>query len=328
MVTAVRAGTIDVSPLPKRKERPYQFRNRRHDGCAPMTATTEHASAARRRVPVRYLFGGVVLAVAGWFLYIYDSAGDNDIVEGFRTLADGFGRVPSLVSDTSGISSLWRFIFEREGLFSAPETSSNPPVITHVYDHITLVLTSMLVAVVVAVILGVIAHRVKALSALIVGTSSVLLTIPSLALFAIFLTIVGTGDRGPLIALGLYSLLPILRNTVTGLDDVDSAVVESAKGVGLSPFQRLTKIELPMAWPVILTGIRVATLLNIGIAAIAPLVGGTGLGYYINAGLNDYPAANTVERMWTGVVFAILLALLFDLGFWLVRRLTTPKGIR
>lgn len=294
------------------------------------TTTAEDASDVRTRRPItgKHLFGLVIVGAVGWFLYIYDSAGNNDVVGGVRVLVDGVGRIPTLLSDTSGVSSWWRFVFEREGLITAPAASKNPPVISHVYDHITLVLTSMLAACVVAVILGVVAHRVKALAAVIVGTSSVMLTIPSLALFAMLLTVVGTGDRGPLVALSLYSLLPILRNTVTGLDSVDSAVVESAKGVGLSPVQRLVRIELPLAWPVILTGIRVATLLNIGIAAIAPLVGGTGLGYYINAGLNDYPAANTVERMWTGVIFAVLLALAFDLGFWLIRRLTTPKGLR
>jgi osmoprotectant transport system permease protein len=157
-----------------------------------------------------------------------------------------------------------------------------------------------------------------------------MLTIPSLALFAVFISVpgIGIGDRGPIIALTMYSILPILRNTVIGLEDVDRAVIESAKGMGLDARRRLLRIELPLAWPIILTGIRVATLLNIGIAAIAPLVGGTGLGRYINDGLQRFPDLTSVERMWTGVVFTILLALVADLFFTLLRRLTTSKGLR
>ena len=98
--------------------------------------------------------------------------------------------------------------------------------------------------------------------------------------------------------------------------------------MGLNARQRLLQIELPLAWPVILTGIRVATLLNIGIAAIAPLVGGTGLGQYINDGLQRFPDVTSVERIWTGVVFTILLALVADIGFTLLRRFTTSKGLR
>ncbi len=188
----------------------------------------------------------------------------------------------------------------------------------------------MFFAVIISTALGVLVHRVKALAGIVVGISSILLTIPSLALFSIFIPVswIGIGDRGPLIALGLYSILPILRNTVTGLEEVDAAVVESAKGMGFSAFQRLRRVELPLAWPVILTGIRVAALLNVGIAAIAVLVGGSGLGVYINDGLTRYPNPGSVERMWTGVVFTILLALILDLIFTLIRKYTTPSGLR
>src|SRR5690606_35863632 len=101
---------------------------------------------------------------------------------------------------------------------------------------------------------------------------------------------------------------------------------EAAKGMGLGAWSRLARIELPLAWPVILTGIRVATLLNIGIAAIAPLVGGTGLGGYVRDGLQRYPEFTAVERMWTGVVFTVLLALVADALLGVLRRFTTSKG--
>ncbi|NQY56903.1 MAG: ABC transporter permease [Ilumatobacteraceae bacterium] len=189
---------------------------------------------------------------------------------------------------------------------------------------------SMAFATAISVVLGVLVHRVSALRGPILGFAAVMLTVPSLALFAIFISIpaIGVGDRGPIIALTLYSILPILRNTIVGLEEVDGAVKESAKGMGLNPTQRLLRIELPLAWPVILTGIRVATLLNIGIAAIAPLVGGTGLGRYINDGLQRFPDVTSVERMWTGVLFTILVALVADLLFAVLRRFTTSKGLR
>lgn len=272
-------------------------------------------------MPLRGLFGLALATAVLWYLFVADTAGDNDVSQGLADLARGVGELPSLVADGEAYSDLWTFMFEAEGLGT---------ILGHTVDHAQLVLTSMFWAILISIGLGILAHRVTTLRAPIVSVASLLLTIPSLALFAVFISIsfIGIGDRGPLIALTLYSILPILRNTVTGLDEVDRAVVESAKGMGLSPFQRLARIELPLAWPVILTGIRVATLLNVGIAAIAKLVGGTGLGVYINDGLTRYPNVGSVERMWTGVIWTILLALVLDLVFTAIRALTTPKGLR
>ena len=180
----------------------------------------------------------------------------------------------------------------------------------------------------VAVTAGIIGYKIRPLRGVLIGVANVFLTIPSLALFAIFIPWVGLGFAPSFLALLLYSLLPILRNTITGLESVDPAVIESAKGVGLNPVQRLLRIELPLAWPVIITGIRVATLLTVGIAAIAVLVGGPGLGRYIQDGLNRYPLPTSVERMWTGIVFTVALALILDLGYTLLRRFTTSAGIR
>jgi osmoprotectant transport system permease protein len=180
----------------------------------------------------------------------------------------------------------------------------------------------------VGLVVGIVIHRVRVLRPPALGLASVFLTLPSLALFAIFVPVVGIGDRGPLIALFMYSLLPVIRNTVTGLEEVDQSIVESARGMGLSAVQRLLKIELPLAFPVILTGVRVATLLNTGIAAIAVLVGGSGLGVYIQEGLTRYPLPNSVEAMWIAVAFSVGLALVFDLAFAILRRLTTSKGLQ
>lgn len=158
--------------------------------------------------------------------------------------------------------------------------------------------------------------------------ASVFLTLPSLALFVLFIPIFGLGFWPPFVALFMYSLLPILRNTVTGLAEVNPAVMESAKGMGLSSRQILWQVQMPLAWPVILTGIRVSALLTAGIAAIATLVAGGGLGDFIKEGLTRLGLPNGVEAIWTGTVFIVLLALLFDAAFVLLRRLTTPSGIR
>lgn len=195
-------------------------------------------------------------------------------------------------------------------------------------EHAQMVIIAMVVGTVICIVLGVLAHRFKFLQEPFLGGASVLITIPSLALFAILIPLVGIGDNPAIIALIIYSLMPILRNTIAGLEGVDPAVVESAKGMGLSGLQRLRIVELPLAWPVIITGIRVSALLNTGIAAIAVLVGGGGLGIFINDGLNRYPLPTSVERTWTGIVFTVGLALLFDLAFSGINRMTTSKGIR
>ncbi len=274
-----------------------------------------------QRLPVRAIFGTLLAAVVVWYLFIFDTAANNDVIEGFRTLIDGFIALPELVSDGEAYSNWWTYVNDQEGW---------SPILGHTVDHVQLVGMSMLFATLISIGLGIAIHRQRRLRGPVMGLASVLITIPSLALFAIFISVpgIGIGDRGPIIALVLYSILPILRNTITGLEGVDQAVIESARGMGLNARQRLLRVELPLAWPVILTGMRVATLLNIGIAAISVLVGGTGLGVYINDGLQRFPNVTSVERMWTGVIFTIALALVADLVFTLVRRLTTSKGLR
>ena len=160
------------------------------------------------------------------------------------------------------------------------------------------------------------------------AVASVFLTLPSLALFVLFIPLFGLGFWPPFVALFMYAILPILRNTVTGLSEVNPAVMESARGMGLSSRQVLVQVQLPLAWPVIITGIRVSVLLTAGIAAIATLVAGGGLGDFIKEGLSRLGLPNGIEAIWTGTVFIVLLALFFDGLLVLVRRATTPAGIR
>ena len=176
-----------------------------------------------------------------------------------------------------------------------------------------------------AVVLAIATMRHPFAKELALAISSVFLTIPSLALFTIFIPIVGLGFTPSFIALYLYAIMPILRNTTAGLDAVDSSVLESAKGMGLNRFQVLTKVQLPLAWPIMLAGIRVSALLTVGISAIATLVAGGGLGDFIKSGLARLPLPNSLEAIWTGVILSLALAFVIDSLLRGVGRFTTPR---
>ncbi|MGB9374501.1 MAG: ABC transporter permease [Jiangellales bacterium] len=195
-------------------------------------------------------------------------------------------------------------------------------------QHARIVLVVILTATVFAVLLGILVERRATARAAVLSIAGIFLTIPSLALFALFIPIVGIGNPPAMVALFMYSLLPILRNTVTGLDGVDPAVVESARGMGMTPRQQLIRVRLPLAWPLIMAGVRVSSLLVVGIAAIAVLVGGDGLGTFLQLGLTRLGFPGSIESVWVGTVFIVLLGLLLDVAFATVQRLTTSRGLR
>jgi osmoprotectant transport system permease protein len=194
--------------------------------------------------------------------------------------------------------------------------------------HAIVVAISLAIAIVIGVTLGVLVYRRERAANVALAITSTFLTIPSLALFGLFIPIFGLGYKPAVVALVMYALLPILRNTVTGLRSVDPAVAESAQGMGMSARERLFRIELPLAWPVIIAGVRVSTMLLMGIAAIAAVVNGPGLGEDIFAGLARIGGANALNLVLGGTLGIILLALLFDTFFNLLGKLTTSKGIR
>lgn len=208
------------------------------------------------------------------------------------------------------------------------DASTRGELLEQTLEHIYLTLIPVLIAVVAGLVLGIAAHRMAWLRQPILSTVSTFLTIPSLALFAILIPIVGIGAQPAIVALTLYALLPIVRNTLSGLFSVDQAVVESAKGMGMGGMKRLVRIELPNAWPVVLAGVRVATLLTVGIAAIAALVGGPGLGNEIFAGIRRIGSAGALESLLGGTLAIVVLAMLFDLFYLAVGRLTIPRGLR
>jgi osmoprotectant transport system permease protein len=194
--------------------------------------------------------------------------------------------------------------------------------------HAIVVAISLAIAVVIGVTLGVLVYRRERLANAALAITSTFLTIPSLALFGIFIPIFGLGYKPAVVALVMYALLPILRNTVTGLQSVDPAVAESAQGMGMNARERLLRIELPLAWPVIIAGVRVSTMLLMGIAAIAAVVNGPGLGDDIFAGLARIGGANAFNQVLGGTLGIIVLAILFDTFFNVLGKLTTSRGIR
>lgn len=195
-------------------------------------------------------------------------------------------------------------------------------------EHLLVVLLSVGIATVIGVGIGLLVWNSGIGRSVAVTGAAILLTVPSLALLAILSPLFGLGWGPTVVALVLYSLLPIIRNTVVGLREVPDHVLESARGMGMAPRTVLLRVQLPMAWPIILTGIRVATQLAIGIAAIGAYVAGPGLGQYIFKGLSSLGSKNALNYALSGTVGVILLALLADAVFVLVTRYTTPRGLR
>jgi osmoprotectant transport system permease protein len=195
-------------------------------------------------------------------------------------------------------------------------------------EHVVVTATAVLLATVIGVGLGLATYDRPRARQFVIGLTSVFLTIPSLALFGLFISVLGLGTTPVVVALVLYSLLPIVANTVVGLREVDPAIVESAQGMGMGRLQRLFRIELPLAWPVILTGMRVSTLLALGIAAIGAYILGPGLGNDIFAGLGRITSPNALNLVLGGTLGVVVLAVLFDLFYVLLNRLTTSRGIR
>lgn len=170
---------------------------------------------------------------------------------------------------------------------------------------------------------GVLVHRVPLLRQPLLGLASIVQTIPSLAMLALLQIVLGRIGIVPAItALALYAVLPILRNTYTGLSNVPAASIEAARGLGFRPAQRLWLVELPMALPIIIAGVRTSTVITVGIATLATLIGAGGLGDFIVSGLS----LNQQQRILLGVIAAALLALLADGLIALIEKLLR-KGI-
>jgi osmoprotectant transport system permease protein len=196
------------------------------------------------------------------------------------------------------------------------------------YQQASLVFQCMVVATLAGVLIGVLTYRSEWAGNFATLATSTILTIPSLAMIGLLIPIVGLGVPPTVISLTLYGLLPIVRNSIVGLRGVDPSLIDAAQGIGMSRIARLAKVELPLAWPPILTGIRVSTQMLMGIAAIAAYASGPGLGNEIFRGIASLGSKNALNQVLSGTLGIIILALLFDAAYVLIGHLTIPRGIR
>ncbi|WP_305093071.1 ABC transporter permease [Prescottella sp. R16] len=201
-------------------------------------------------------------------------------------------------------------------------------LLTDSFLHVSAVVQSVAIAGVIAVLIGIAVYRSPIGSAVATGLASTILTLPSFALLGLLIPILGLGVAPTVTALVLYALLPIIRNTIIGLASVDPAVTDAAKGVGMGRLHVLGRIELPLAWPSILAGIRVSTQMLMGILAIAAYAKGPGLGNLIFSGLSRVGSPTAVPQALTGTVLIVVLALVLDGLLVLLGRFTISRGIR
>jgi osmoprotectant transport system permease protein len=188
-------------------------------------------------------------------------------------------------------------------------------------QHIGLTFISLLIAVLVGLPLGILITRKKELAGVILGIAGILQTIPSIALLGFMIPLLGIGAKPAIVALFLYALLPIIRNTYTGIREVNPSVTDAATGMGMNRKQLLYKIQLPLAMPVILAGIRTATVINVGVATLAAYIAAGGLGEFIFGGI----ALNNANMIMAGAIPAALLAILFDGLLSLLQRVQLRK---
>ncbi|WAP51293.1 ABC transporter permease [Arthrobacter sp. ATA002] len=196
------------------------------------------------------------------------------------------------------------------------------------WQHFSLVAQCLVAAAVLAVLAAALAYRSPVLRSAADSISAIGLTIPSFAMIGLLITPLGFGVRPAVVVVGFFALLPILRNAIVGLSEVPASTVEAARGLGMGRIRIFLRIELPLAWPVILAGIRVSGQMVMGIAAVAAYALGPGLGGFIFSGLSRLGGANSLESVVTGVVGVVLLALILDLLLVGLGRLTIPRGIR
>lgn len=175
--------------------------------------------------------------------------------------------------------------------------------------HLLLVLVSEVAAISIAVPMGVLAVRYDRLKGPILSVGNVAQTVPPLAIIALMFPLIGLGFLPSLIALFLYALLPVLVNTITGLENVEESTIDAARGMGMTSNERLTKIRFPLALPVIFAGIRTSTVINVGTAYLAFFIGGGGLGVWVISGINLFNMPQVVAGAVPGALLAIGLDL-------------------
>uniref|UniRef100_UPI003D7F4C42 ABC transporter permease/substrate-binding protein n=1 Tax=Pedobacter sp. TaxID=1411316 RepID=UPI003D7F4C42 len=206
--------------------------------------------------------------------------------------------------------NFWQFVHLQSG-----------QLLNQTVTHLALTLISLILAIFIALPIGIYIARKPRFAGSILGFTGVLQTIPSIALLGILIPILGIGALPAILTLFLYALLPILRNTYTGISGVDAVVKDAAKGMGMSSLQILYKVELPLAFPVIMAGIRTATVINVGVATLAAYIAAGGLGEFIFGGI----ALNNSHMILAGAIPAALLAILLDYLLSLLQKMSLKK---
>ncbi|MDW5300367.1 MAG: ABC transporter permease [Sedimentibacter sp.] len=183
-------------------------------------------------------------------------------------------------------------------------------------EHLQMVLIAMTISIILGIVIGVLITYNERVAKVMISIAEVLMTIPSLALFAVLIPIFHIGATPAIIGLVLYTQLPIVRNVYTGIKSINPAIVESAKGMGMSDFKIMYKIKLPLAFPVLLAGIRTSVVIGVGMGAIASYVGAGGLGDYIFQGIQ-----RTNDKMVIiGAIMISLMAIIMDRILYLIQK--------
>ena len=203
-----------------------------------------------------------------------------------------------------------------------------PTILRLTIEHLYLVSISVGVAILTGVPIGILITKDKKLADAVLYAASVVITIPSVAMFGLMIPILSLVNRGigfwpAAIAIFLYSQLPIIRNTYTAINNIDPSLREAAKGMGMSDWQRLAKVEIPLAVPVIMAGVRMAVVMNIAVATIAVYIGAGGLGTIINEGITG----TNSTKLIVGALAVSLLAIIADYLFLFIQKILTPKGL-
>ena len=202
-------------------------------------------------------------------------------------------------------------------------------ILARTLEHLSLVGAAVAIAIATGVPIGIAITGNRRAAETVLYVASIIITIPSIALFGLLIPILsligqGIGYLPALIALILYSQLPIIRNTYTAITNVDPALREAARGMGMTPLQRLRHVEIPIALPVIVSGVRNAVVLNIAIAAIATYIGAGGLGTFISRGISQ----TDIRQLLTGALAVSVLAIVADAALLGIQRLLTSPGLR
>ena len=197
-------------------------------------------------------------------------------------------------------------------------------ILTLVWEHSYISFLAVMAGFFVAVPLGILLTRTEKINRYVLGVVNILQTIPSLALLGFMIPLLGIGAVPAVVALFLYSLLPMVSNTYTGIREVDPALLEAARGMGMTSMQILWKVELPLAISIIMGGFRTATIYTISWATLAAVIGGGGLGYLVFTGLG---VANE-SMLITGALATAMLATIADMIMRKVQNACTPKGLR